>query len=130
MLLAAELWRGLNGLPALQANYNFTALCSAFNFGPNVRSNRTVEDLVLEVLKTWPGSWCDQSDPDAPHEASLLNLSIDKAYHMLSWSPFWGFKKTVEATMNWYIAAESEGTNLLAFTRAQISKYSVGAVNN
>ena len=55
-------------------------LTSAFNFGPNHDSNRTVEELVEEVLQHWPGRWQDKTDPNAPHEAGLLQLSTDKAY--------------------------------------------------
>ena len=62
-------------------------LCEAFNFGPTLASNRTVSELVATILDHWPGVWLDQSDPDAPHEANLLNLQIDKAYHRLGWQP-------------------------------------------
>ncbi len=77
-------------------------VCSAFNFGPWTDSNRTVRELVEEMLKHWPGQWMDTSDPAAPHEARLLHLSIDKAYHLLGWRPVWGFEKTVEKTVNGY----------------------------
>ncbi len=32
-------------------------LASAFNFGPALSSNRTVAELVQEVIKQWPGRW-------------------------------------------------------------------------
>jgi CDP-glucose 4,6-dehydratase len=54
------------------------SLASAFNFGPQLEAHRSVRELVVEALLHWPGSWVDQSDPGAPHEASLLNLVIDK----------------------------------------------------
>ena len=60
---------------------------SAFNFGPDHEANRTVAELVQEVLKHWPGRWEDKSDPKAVHEAELLELSIDKARALLGWSP-------------------------------------------
>ena len=37
-----------------------------------------MRELVVEALLHRPGSWVDQSDPGAPHEASLLNLVIDQ----------------------------------------------------
>ena len=80
LLLAAELWRGLNREDKLQANFGLDYLCSAFNFGSNLQSNQTVMSLVEEVLNHWSGDWIDQSDPNAVHEASLLNLATDKAY--------------------------------------------------
>ena len=77
-------------------------LASAFNFGPQLEANRPVRELVEEALRHWPGHWKDQSDSSAPHEASLLNLVIDKAHHQLGWAPRWGFATTVERTVNWY----------------------------
>lgn len=123
LLLAAELWRGLSGQQPLQANFDYTQLCGAFNFGPNLNSNRTVAQLVEEVLKHWPGQWEDQSNPNAPHEASLLNLSVDKAFHMLNWAPRWDFSETIEQTVEWYCAAESVDFDAQRFTQKQIKGY-------
>lgn len=124
LLLAAELWRGLKEQPALQANFPFTDLCSAFNFGPNLSSNRPVGELVEEVLKHWPGDWEDQSDPSAPHEASLLNLSVDKAHHMLGWSPRWGFSDTIAHTVDWYRQVHLSEESAKGLTQNQINLYS------
>jgi CDP-glucose 4,6-dehydratase len=77
-------------------------LAKAFNFGPQLESNRSVRELVEQALLHWPGRWEDQSDPSAPHEASLLNLVIDQAHHQLGWAPRWDFATTVERTVNWY----------------------------
>ena len=123
LLLAAELWRGLNGQPALQANFPYTELCTAFNFGPTLQSNRPVGELVEEVLKHWPGEWQDKSDPHAPHEASLLNLATDKAHHMLGWSPKWNFAETIAETVKWYLASQSDTFKAQAETKKQIQTY-------
>ena len=77
-------------------------LADAFNFGPQLEANRSVLELVEEALLHWPGRWQDQSDPQAPHEASLLHLQIDKVHHQLGWSPRWDFSTTVERTVRWY----------------------------
>jgi CDP-glucose 4,6-dehydratase len=56
---------------------NFVAkasLADAFNFGPQLEANHSVRELVEEALRHWPGTWIDQIDARAPHEASLLNL--------------------------------------------------------
>lgn len=102
-------------------------LASAFNFGPTLSSNRTVVDLVQELLKHWPGEWVERSDPSAVHEAKLLNLATDKAFHLLGWSPVWTFEKTIEHTAAWYRRAHEAGaaaqTEMRAFTQQQINNY-------
>ncbi len=67
--------------------------------------------LVEEALQHWPGKWEDQSDPNAVHEATLLNLATDKAFHFLNWEPVWNFPQTIERTVSWYRQAlENPGT--------------------
>jgi CDP-glucose 4,6-dehydratase len=77
-------------------------LASAFNFGPSLTSNRSVAELVEELIKHWPGTWEDESNPNAAHEATLLNLAVDKAQHLLGWRPVWGFEETIKQTVDWY----------------------------
>lgn len=106
---------------------------SAFNFGPTVTANRSVAGLVEEILRHWPGRWEDRSDPQAVHEASLLNLATDKAYHLLGWRPVWDFATSIEQTIRWYRAAtetnhsDDTGRRALALTRAQIERYQADA---
>jgi CDP-glucose 4,6-dehydratase len=90
--------------------------CTAFNFGPWTDSNRSVRELVEEILKHWPGEWADTSDGASPHEAHLLHLSIDKAYHMLGWSPVWDFAQTVTKTVEGY-RSKSVASQIDEYTR-------------
>ena len=83
--------------------------CSPFNFGPDHEANRTVAELVLEILKHWPGRWEDRTDPLAPHEAGLLQLTTDKARAQLGWKPVWRFPEAVAATVHWYRAVNEAG---------------------
>lgn len=99
-----------------------SGISSAFNFGPAITSNRTVAELVQELLKHTGGEWIDASDPDAPHEASKLNLAIDKAFHLLQWQPVWNFEQTVAATAEWYLQAPTS-SNIRALTESQIQSY-------
>jgi CDP-glucose 4,6-dehydratase len=102
-------------------------LNSAFNFGPALESNKSVQSLVELALKYWPGEWLDCSDPQAAHEAKLLNLVTDKAYHLLGWQPVWDFQKTVQETIQWYRdASEIEHRDYVKFkdlTSGQITSY-------
>jgi CDP-glucose 4,6-dehydratase len=98
-------------------------LCGAFNFGPALTSNRAVADLVQEVLKHWPGKWDDRSDPGAVHEAGLLNLATDKAFHLLKWKPVWNFEQTVARSVGWYRQSADDPAAIPALTASQIRSY-------
>ncbi len=99
---------------------NADVFSSGFNFGPSLASNRTVAELVDEFLRRLGrGTWIDRSDPNAPHEASKLNLATDKAFHLLGWSPAWDFGEALKHTAAWY-AAEETGADMRALTLEQI----------
>jgi len=102
---------------------------SAFNFGPGHDANRTVADLVVEILKHWPGRWKNTSNPRAVHEARLLQLATDKAHALLGWSPAWNFSQAVESTVQWYRHTETESAPaaIQQLTNSQIAAYSEAA---
>ncbi|TAG09862.1 MAG: CDP-glucose 4,6-dehydratase [Verrucomicrobia bacterium] len=102
-------------------------LCSGFNFGPALTSNRTVEDLVKEILKHLPGHWVDRSDPQAVHEATLLNLATDKAFSFLKWQPVWDFPRTVQQAVSWYSRYSADSAAAIDSTTFQISDYTAEA---
>lgn len=96
----------------------------SFNFGPTITSNKTVADLVEEIIKHVPGGrWLDQSSPTALHEASKLNLSIDRAYHLLGWQPAWDFAESVARTVEWYRLDETYDHDMASFTHQQTEEY-------
>jgi CDP-glucose 4,6-dehydratase len=65
-----------------------------------------------------------QLDPSgAPHEAALLNLSIEKAKRLLGWKPKWGFEETIKRTVAWYDQVHAGAVTPLEITRSQIAEY-------
>lgn len=102
------------------------ALCSAFNFGPTLSSNVPVQRLVEEILQLWPGEWQDASISGNVHEAHRLNLSIDKANHLLGWQPVWTLPETVRHTVQWYHQWNAHG-DVSSLTRLQIETYTADA---
>ena len=98
-------------------------LQSAFNFGPEIVDYRTVQELVETALQYWPGSWQDASNANAPHEARILSLNIEKARDILSWLPRWHFDQSVQQTMEWYRSIY-EGQSARKVTQQQIQLYS------
>jgi CDP-glucose 4,6-dehydratase len=108
--------------PAL-VKHDLTKFDLAFNFGPNTSSSRTVAELVQEILRHWPGSSKDLSDPNAVHEAGMLRLAIDKAHALLDWAPAWDFGRTVEKTVEWYRATHDGTSQPQELTARQLDEY-------
>jgi CDP-glucose 4,6-dehydratase len=110
--------------PDHAAGEELDELADAFNFGPVSESHRTVEELVREVLRHWPGQWVDRSDPKALHEAAILTLNAGKARRVLGWQPAWPFEEAIAQTVRWYQTARGASSSALAdFTRQQIDEY-------
>jgi len=120
--LGLELWENLNDNSPNQGG-RLLELAEAYNFGPELYSNSSVEVLVTELLKHYTGRWIDTTQSNAVHEASLLSLSIDKAYHKLGWKPKWNLERSVFETASWYQFAEENQKEVAAFTQNQIIKY-------
>lgn len=126
LLLASKLFGLLESKNASEREF-LIDICTPFNFGPTLTSNKSVLDLVSEILKHWPGDWQDMSEPNAPHEAGKLNLTVDKAFHKLRWQPNWNFERTVFETVCWYKNAfknKEEPDTIRTFTQKQIDDYS------
>ena len=125
LALGAQLHQALVDHGKTDDSARLENLCSAFNFGPALDSNRPVREVVEEILRHWPGAWTDLSDPTAVHEARLLNLATDKAHHLLGWKPRWDFAQTIQKTVEWYrfAATGPKGESSIEFTRAQIVAY-------
>jgi len=124
-----QLGARLSLLTSITPPTQVSTLCSGFNFGPNLTSNRNVAELVQEILKHWPGTWVDHSDPSQPHEASLLNLATDKAFHVLNWRPVWEFPEAVANTVQWYRQTATAPEKAVVLTQEQIDHYSCDAHN-
>jgi CDP-glucose 4,6-dehydratase len=126
--LAGYLWLAAVLEKPQIAGQKVATVASSFNFGPNKEANQPVIKLVLEILKHWPGSWDNQSRPDAVHEAKLLMLATAKARHVLHWKPVWNFKEAVAQTIEWYQNVHKHGpAHADEMTIAQIEEYEKNA---
>ncbi len=113
-------------LHTAQANKDINdlnTLTSPWNFGPLPEANRTVASLVETALKTWPGTWSNESPQNPPHEATFLGLAIDKAARHLEWYPRWSFAQAVRATMEWYKLRYFEDADPKELATAQIASF-------
>ena len=76
------------------------------------------------MINEWgSGTWTFEKQ-HAVHEASLLNLTIDKAYQLLGWYPVWDFRKTIKRTVEWYRIYKEDPDKIPNLTLQQITDYS------
>ena len=100
----------------------YSVLSGAYNFGPDRDANRTVRELVEEILKNCSGKWEKLYTTRAPHEAWVLQLSNYLAKKELIWKPIWSFKKSVLLTIEWYLLVREHHSNVIKVTKKQIQK--------
>lgn len=122
--LGGYLWLAANLAALTSAN---STLESAFNFGPDREANRTVGQLVGEILKHWPGEWADKSDTHAVHEARLLHLVTTKAKRELGWRPVWNFPETIRETVEWYRVTSKNPARAHEISSRDIADYCAAA---
>jgi CDP-glucose 4,6-dehydratase len=128
--LGGYLWLGakLERARATKSAAEISRYAQAFNFGPRPDANRSVRDLVEEVLRHWPGTWEQIEQEKHLPEAPLLSLAIDKARHVLGWQPRWDFAATIRETVAWYRTAHDRAPKpgagaMIDFTQKQIAAY-------
>ena len=96
----------------------------AFNFGPDVKTVKTVGQLVAELQKSFARTKvADKTDPRAPREAKLLMLDSGKAKNVLGWKPKWDFRKTIAATAEWYREVSAGKVSAREMTDRQIGAF-------
>ena len=73
----------------------------AFNFGPPLKSNYKVLDIVKEIKKNWHLlRW--QSSNKKFKESNLLKLNSNKSLKLLNWKNKLRFKDTIKLVTDWY----------------------------
>lgn len=83
--------------------------CEGWNFGPETNSILTVWKVASAIVENFGyGVLKDASDHNAPHEANLLLLNINKAKSRLGWRPRLDAKGTVALTVDWYKRYKNE----------------------
>ena len=117
--LAGYLWLG-----ARLAQGGGERFAEGWNFGPLASEDYRVGDLADAFLAAWgrPG-WSDVTRSDAPHEAGLLKLNIDKAMERLDWRPVWPFAETVARTAAWYRGVSDAPKTARAACLADLDHY-------
>ncbi len=103
----------------------------AWNFGPDPSSARDVGTLATRFCEAWGDGAAWEAAPDAanPHEAHLLQLSIEKAAAGLDWRPKWDFETTVKRTATGYrtLLDAADAAAVRAFMAEEIEAYEADA---
>lgn len=96
---------------------------TAYNFGPWVEDNWSVERIATKLVNMWGNgaSWLRADDPGA-HEAHQLKLDASRARLDLEWEPRLKIEASLEWTIEWY-RAWHEGKSMAKFTAKQIAEY-------
>ncbi|AMK11354.1 CDP-glucose 4,6-dehydratase [Pseudodesulfovibrio indicus] len=100
----------------------------AWNFGPQLNGNLTVEEVVRAVKDIWPDFTftCNQPGGNEPHEAKLLYLDSTRARRSLNWRPVWSdVSPALEKTIQWYKDYYTTGDIV---SKAQLLQYAEAAV--
>ena len=94
-----------------------------WNFGPADEDAKPVQWIVERLTREWGtgASWQLDQNPQ-PHEAHYLKLDCSKARGKLGWQPRWPLAQTLASIAAWH-RAYLDGTDMRAFTLAQISQY-------
>ena len=83
-------------------------LSTAFNFGPEITDEKTVEELTQIFLSVFnkPEAYQKVEIENAVHEAQLLMLDSNKAKTLLGWKPKLDAETAIRWTAEWYANKE------------------------
>mgnify|MGYP002628558801 CR=1 FL=1 len=100
----------------------------SFNFGPNIKDEITVLELVDELWKSWGDDKFEpyqiqKSIEEDSKEHMLLKLNSEKAYRYLGWSSETGIRSSLEQTMMWYKHYVDSPETIAEFSAQQIDDY-------
>ncbi len=96
----------------------------AFNFGPNLSDNLTVEQIVKNAIKIWGcGTYDIKIVNNFIHEAGLLQLDITKAKNQLEWEPKYCAEEAITKTIDWYKIYHLNKFEICDFTYNQIRDF-------
>lgn len=73
-----------------------------FNFGPSNDLEKSVLNLVQEILINWEGDFYITKNENAQYESSRLTLSSELSMKLLGWESIISFSSGVRNTVNWY----------------------------
>jgi CDP-glucose 4,6-dehydratase len=103
-----------------------------WNFGPRTSDQITVRDLAERFIASWGKGaiHIPNTDKKAPHEAHLLQLSIEKAAFELKWKPILDSTSSIDWTVDWYKFWHEHNRNLQKLSVRQIRDFQKRVLKN
>ena len=74
----------------------------SFNFGPNMKQNFKVIDILKKSKLFWKNIKWNIKKKDLFKENILLNLNNSKVKKVIGWKPSLNFEDTIKLTIEWY----------------------------
>ncbi|NLF33198.1 MAG: CDP-glucose 4,6-dehydratase [Planctomycetes bacterium] len=104
-------------------------LRTSWNFGPDEGRAYTVLDLVSKLIRRFrpPDTQLVINRDVTGAEARLLQLDCSKAHHELRWRPTYDLDQTLDAIVEWFVAAATPDEDMFELTREQIERYTARA---
>ncbi len=120
----------------------------AWNFGPNDKDARSVQEVLEILIRNWDkqiienlsylqnekdtsgdknlnnlkkAKW-DKETEEQLHEAHFLKLDCSKAKNRLGWEPRWGLENAIEKIIEWH-RADFSNQKMAEITLLQIKSY-------
>lgn len=102
-----------------------------WNFGPNLSSNLSVQEIANEANLYWPKiKYSVSTSRNHHHEANLLMLDCSKSNKLLKWTPVWDKSETIQKTIEWYKEFYEKGVvkteeDIIQYVREAVTKNKV-----
>ena len=94
----------------------------AWNFGPEMSEEVSVDDLVRAFLAAWGEDLAVERGKGELQEAHALRLDVSKARQLLNWRPALNFSEMITLAADWY-RRHSAGEDASVVLAEQISDY-------
>ncbi len=100
-----------------------SSFSDCYNFGPELNSNRSVQNVVDAFSKFIKIKYKNLSPTESYKESKLLHLTSEKAKNALNWNPVWDFEKTIYKTASWYIKLHKNISDELSLCNEDIAEF-------
>lgn len=96
----------------------------SYNFGPETNDLLNVESVVKLAIKHFgKGKYKVIKNKNAPHEATVLRLDINKVKNTLGWKPYLNTNEALVKTIDWYRNSIKKNTNAFDLCVNDINDY-------